>query len=57
MTSRGSIHTMCQSFVESRSKAPSTADFSLYIDSAVADLGKGRFEIAAYVDAQNSLGA
>ncbi|MBI3921313.1 MAG: hypothetical protein HY318_07850 [Armatimonadetes bacterium] len=46
-----------QEYVKAALKAPSTAKFPWYSDSFVSDLGGGRFEVRAYVDAQNAFGA
>lgn len=50
-------YTASQWFVEKRLKAPGTADFPVYIDSFVTDLGGGKFKVESYVDAENSFGA
>ena len=44
-------------FVEQKLKSPSTAIFPSYQSSFVTDLGGGRYQVAAYVDAQNGFGA
>ena len=46
-----------QDVVESRLKAPSTADFCSYPEATVTDLGNNEYRIEGYVDAQNSFGA
>ena len=38
-------------------KAPATADFASYSDSAVVNKGDGTYIVVSYVDAQNSFGA
>jgi len=52
-----SAFVMSQDFVVDRLKSPSTADFPSYRESFVTDIGNGRFQVSAYVDAQNSFGA
>jgi hypothetical protein len=48
---------MAQGFVRKNLKAPATADFPWYSDEYVTDLGNQIFQVAAYVDAENSFGA
>jgi hypothetical protein len=54
---------MAQKFVKDGLKAPATADFgSVFGDyqnsnDIVTDLGRGKFRVVAWVDAQNSFGA
>ena len=48
---------MSHYFVKKNLKAPSTADFPVFRETAVDDLGGGRFRVTSYVDAQNSFGA
>lgn len=46
---------MSQKFVRNRLKAPSTAQFPH--SSSTREIGKCRYEVTAYVDAQNAFGA
>lgn len=48
---------MSQQYVKDQLKAPSTAKFPWYEDAFVFDLGGGKFQVNAYVDAENSFGA
>ncbi len=50
-------YTMCEQFAGKRLKAPASADFQLYDDSLVRNMGESEFKIISYVDAQNSFGA
>ncbi len=50
-------YVMSQEFVKERLKAPATADFPWYDESFVKELGDNKFEVNAYVDAENSFGA
>jgi hypothetical protein len=44
-------------FVSRRLKAPATADFAGYSDSAVVNKGDGTYIVVSHVDAQNAFGA
>jgi hypothetical protein len=48
---------ICQLYVESMLKAPTTADFPASINSNIRELENNVYEIHSYVDAQNSFGA
>lgn len=50
-------YTMCQKFVEDRLKAPRTAKFPWSASELTTDLGDGRYQVRAHVDAENSFGA
>ena len=50
-------YVMSQEFVKERLKAPATADFPWYDENFVKELGDNKFEVNAYVDAENSFGA
>ena len=47
---------MTHQVVTKRLKSPSSADFPAYDESFVRYLGKGRYRVSAYVDAQNIFG-
>ena len=49
-------HIICQNFVKTRLKAPSTADFAMF-DYAAQALPNRAFRVKSYVDSQNSFGA
>jgi hypothetical protein len=46
----------CEHFVSEDLKAPSSADFPLYRDDRVTNIGKV-YTVSGYVDAENSFGA
>jgi hypothetical protein len=48
---------MCEQFVRSRLKAPRTASFSHVWETEIRGSGDGPYEVAGFVDAQNSFGA
>lgn len=50
-------YVMSQQFVIKQLKAPSTAEFPVFEEDMVIPLGKNRFKVTSYVDAQNSFGA
>jgi hypothetical protein len=50
-------YTACQEFVEDRLVAPSTAKFGGGPSQVTDSLGGSRYEVATYVDAENSFGA
>lgn len=52
-----SAFVMSQSFVKDRLKAPATAEFPWYDESMVTPLGKEKYIVRSYVDAQNAFGA
>ena len=58
-----SAWVMAQQFVKDNLKSPSSADFGSVFgdyqkpDNVVTDLGGGKFQVNAWVDAQNSFGA
>lgn len=52
-----SAFTMCQSFVEDRLRAPSSADWPCCYTDFTTHLGDGRYRVQTYVDAQNAFGA
>jgi hypothetical protein len=47
----------CKESVRARLKAPSTADFAGISEVKFRELNTGRYEVGAWVDAQNSFGA
>lgn len=50
-------YVYCKNFVENELRAPSTADFPTYNDAFVDTIGNGRYDVFAYVDAENGFGA
>lgn len=58
--SSGDVHgawVYMQFFVEKRLKSPKSADFPFDGYRNVSELGRGRYRVNSYVDAQNSFGA
>jgi hypothetical protein len=49
--------TACQQFVESRLRAPSTADYPWDYPRYTTHLGSGKYRARAYVDAENGFSA
>lgn len=50
-------YVMCQEFVESRLKSPSSAEFPWKSEIKVKSLDDHTYAVSGYVDAQNSFGA
>jgi hypothetical protein len=48
---------MAKQLMESRLKAPRTAEFASISDSNIRNLGGNEWEVSSYVDSQNSFGA
>lgn len=58
-TDRGMAFIMSRNFVKKALAAPGTADFPGFTDDGVSasQVGRCKFRVSAYVDAQNSFGA
>ena len=50
-------YSCAQTMVKRNLKSPSTAQFPTYKEAVITKLGEGKYEVKAYVDAQNSFGA
>ena len=54
---KGYANIISENFISKQLRAPATADFPSFGSDRVKSLGKNRFKIISYVDAQNGFGA